>query len=48
LIALVKMALAGPGAAELMLSISACVAEWPSSPTTEISAMSAGKIARML
>ena len=45
-IACVTMSFAGPGATELMLSSSGCVADWPNSPSSEISASSIGKIDR--
>jgi len=44
-IALVKIVLAGPGATLLRFSISGWVAEWPTRPRIETSAMMAGKIA---
>jgi hypothetical protein len=44
-IALVKIVFAGPGATLPRFSISGCVAEWPTSPRTETSAIIAGKIA---
>ena len=47
LIALVKICWAVPGASLSRLSISVLVAEWPTSPTIEISAITAGKMARI-
>jgi hypothetical protein len=47
LIALEKMSLAGPGATLPRLSISGCVTEVPSSPSSETSTSSAGKMANI-
>ena len=44
--ALVKTSFAGPGVSLPRLSSRGCVAELPTSPRIETSAMSAGKIAR--
>ena len=46
-IAFVKISLAGPGATVLMLSMSGWVAEAPTSPRIETSAISIGKIERI-
>ena len=46
LTALVRMSLAGPGVNALRLSSRVLVADWPTRPTIEISAISAGKIDR--
>ena len=43
--ALVKISLAGPGATVPRLSISGCVADSPTSPSTDTSTIIAGKIA---
>jgi len=45
LIALVKISFAGPGATFPRLSISGWVAELPTSPSTDTSTISAGKMA---
>ena len=43
--ALVKICFAGPGATLPRLSISGCVADWPTSPRTEMMTMIIGKMA---